>query len=140
VANIYIQKNQRTLWKVQYTDGVTVSEEWADWVEVDTDRVKKLYLTLPNGGEVFLEKERPQEQFFQFKVGVSQVSTSFSHVRSQVIGKVINDKGDCIMKTYDYTLNKVLTLYDNVFKLEYENVGKLNFDLLGLKLPEIITL
>ena len=128
------------MWKAEYYDGKIITEETVDWVELDKKDIKSLSLLLPNGTWTTLTKDNPRDQFFQLKIGIATQGRPDTTMRSHIIGMITNDKGDCIMHTYDYVDNRVKVLFDNVYKLKFENIGRLNFDLLGIKLPEIITL
>lgn len=136
----------RSWWQARYSDGKILSE-WdtlsgeqlyplskgksSRWEEVPKKGMVGLRLLCPNG--MAAELEAPEGyRFFQLKVGYLKIGKGQS-TGKHIIGVVINSNGDCFCRAWDYQLKQLIQFSDNIYNMQYENLGKLNLEVQGLK-------
>lgn len=136
----------RSWWQARYSDGKILAE-WdtllgeplfptsigksSRWEEVPKKGMIGLRILCPNG--MCGELEAPEgHRFFQLKVGYLKVGKGQS-TGKHLIGVVINSKGDCFCRAWDYLTKQLVQFTDNIFDMKYENIGKLSLEVQGLK-------
>jgi len=91
-------------WKAIYDDGTVVTEEQIHWEEVEQDRVETLSI-IRDGREYFLPPNR--KGWLQAKTATAVVGSKpeiqsryvgFEHGNSQIILRVMEDTGDCLVE------------------------------------------
>ncbi len=147
-----IQASGRSWWQCRYRDGKVLSEwdtlvspkllpvgrgQSSRWETVPKAHMVGLRLLCPNG--MAAELEAPDgSRFLQLKVGAFNVGTGGSRIprRTQaahIIGVVLDADGNCLCRAWEYRDRRLVEFKDNIYRMKYENIGRLNLDAQGLK-------
>jgi len=114
-------------------NGDVITEGERDWSEVPPHGRQSLRLYCPNGQIAELgNSDNASGRLFQFKVGELRAGvgrTTLAHV----IGIVDGPNGECHCAAWDYDQGTLTTFTDNVYEMRYQNVGRLSFEVMGLK-------
>lgn len=123
----------RSWWRVRYSDGKLV-DEWSgmDWSLLPRRGLVAVRLYCPNGQVAELGNTvEAGERLFQFKGGMLMGGLR-AHTY-QLIGLVTGLDGQCTCAVWETGPQRLVTFTDNVHAMQYENVGRLAFDHLGIK-------
>lgn len=142
-----IKRSGHSWWQCSYSNG-KVLNEWdtsstklpfgdgrsSKWETVLKDGMVGLRLLCPDGAIGKLETSE-NCKFFQLKVGRFDVGYDFSrrYCNAHIIGVVIDSDGTCFCKAWEVQNKKLIEFHDNVFDMKYQNIGRLNTDVQGLK-------
>jgi hypothetical protein len=142
--------SKRSWWECMYANGDTLAE-WGTlvntlltpfgagttsrWEEISKHQMVRLRLICPNGmiGEL-VSPWREGHKFFQLKVAIRSIGVAQSHVRSQIIGLVLNAEGDAMCRAWEMAPPRLIEFHDNIYRMSYEHIGCLSLDVQGLKL------
>jgi hypothetical protein len=131
-----------------YSDGKIVSE-WdtlktklllpmgesrtSRWEEVNKDHMIRLRILCPNG--MCGELEAPEgHKFFQLKSGRRFMDGKMSSQQlAHIIGVVLDAKGACLCRSWDFQKKKLLEFEDNIYAMKYCQIGMLSLEVQGLK-------
>lgn len=156
-----IRFSGRSWWQARFYGGRIVSE-WdtlvntiltpfgkgstSRWETLDKYGMIGLRILCPNGMAAELVAQEGHK-LFQFKVGVRSVGNPYSMARSQVIGLVLNSEGDCLCRAWEVERvqmhegvpvilqpAKLIEFQDNIFRMRYENIGRLSLEVQGIRL------
>lgn len=145
--------SNRAYWGAYLDDDTFVSERTVDWDALDKKKIKVLALKLPGGQSVRIDKRSPSFQFFQFKYGETATKGRMEQIAKQfpdlprtkdtfhygiVIGAVVDKVGNCFLVAYDYRTGELLSTIDNAYDIKFERIGRINFKLQQIDLPEEI--
>lgn len=123
----------RSLWSLRYMDGRIISEGEVDWSLAPQQGRQSLRLYCPNGKVAQLGNTVDATgRLFQFKSGTFSTGAGKS-VRAHVIGLITGTDGQCQCAAWEYGTGRLVTFEDNVFSMQYENIGALSADVLGIK-------
>jgi hypothetical protein len=116
-----------------YADGKVVSEPDCDWSAAPQEGRVSLRLHCPNGEKIELGNTQDATgKLFQFKIGELKAGVNRSTV-AHVVGLVDSADGGCRYAAWDYALGRLVTGRDNVYAMNYQQVGRLSFEPLGLR-------
>lgn len=123
----------RSYWRLRMTDGRIVNEWEVDWSLAPARGRQALRLYCPNGKVAELgSSEDATGRLFQFKCAI--VTAGAGHgTTAQVIGIVDDNEGNCQCAAWDYARERLVTFRDNVHAFQFEHVGALNPDVLGIR-------
>ena len=148
-----IHRSGRSWWQARYSDGRVLSE-WdtiviaggkavepypgasSRWEEVPKDHMIGLRLLCPNGraGELMAPEGH---KFFQLKSGGFDVGTGGAqgghYQDAHVIGVVKDSDGKCLCKAWEVKAKRLITFEDNVNHMNYLHIGRLSFEVQGLR-------
>jgi len=146
-----IKRSGLSWWQARYSDGKVISEwetsgtklllpsaiaaQTSRWEEVPKDNMVGLRLLCPNG--MCGELEAPEGyHFIQLKVGRVDVGgrASGRHRLAHIIGVITDIDGACFCRAWESYPGRLIQFYDNVFNMRYENIGRLNLDVQGVKI------
>lgn len=132
-ASLRARVQHRSYWRLRYTDGRVMSEWDVDWSLAPHAGRQSLRLYCPSGQVAELgNSEDATGRLFQFKTAIVQAAGAHG-ATAQVIGVVDNADGDCQCAAWEYGPEQLTTFRDNVYQMQYAQVGLLNFDVLGLR-------
>ena len=130
---VFVKLSGRSWWQARYNTGKIISE-WdtskdqkkSKWEEIPKIGLTGIRLLCPNG--LCGEFESPTDRrLFQLKCG--GVGDGEHWQSSHIIGMVRNDKGDCDCYAWE---GKLVYFQDNVFNMQYQNIGRLCLEIQGL--------
>ncbi len=93
-----------------------------------------LRLLCPNG--MAGELEAPEgHKFFQLKAGGTMVGAGGSrhYIDAHIIGVVRDVTGECVCRAWDYKNKQLIEFEDNIYNMQYLNIGRLSLEVQGLK-------
>ena len=150
-----IMSSGRSWWQARYSNGKVLSE-WdtltgkvklpfgtgssSRWEDVPKQGMVGLRLLCPNG--MAGELEAPEGfRFFQLKVGGVDVGIGFTggisgtrhFCDAHIIGVVEDDKGNCLCRAWEIKEGQLIEFRDNIYNMEYRNIGQLNLEVQQLK-------
>lgn len=132
-------QDRRTYWQVKYRDGRIINEfdPGVDWLHIAKDGLVEIRLLCPNRQVAVIGNTAGDRRLFQFKVAVAMVSLNGSGggrgTFSHVIGRVTDTKGHCTCYAFDARQGRLVGPWDDsVASMQYENIGLLNWDVLGI--------
>lgn len=125
---------QRSWWRVRYSDGRTINEwDGIDWSAIPRKGLVAVRLYCPNGQVAELgNTNEAGERVFQFK-GATMTLGRGSRTDFHLIGIVTGLHGECHCAAWEYATCKLATFQDNVFHMQYQNVGVVSADHVGIK-------
>jgi len=148
-----IRGSGRSWWQCRYSTGKILSE-WdtlttklllpssngksSRWEDIPKDNMIGLRLLCPNA--MAGELEAPEgHKFFQLKVGGFDVAFSPGaktrrYCDAHIIGVVKDSNGECFCRAWEMKEKRLIKFYDNVFNMQYRNIGTLSTDVQGLKI------
>lgn len=151
-----IKASGRSWWQARFSDGRILSE-WetlinklrlpfqsnksSRWEEVSKKGMIGFRLLCPNG--MAGELEAPEgHKFFQLKAGGVGVAMGFTggikglsrYCDAHIIGVVVNSEGDCVCRAWEMQEKRLIEFRDNVFDMNYRNIGALSLDVQQLKI------
>jgi hypothetical protein len=146
ILQMMVKRSKRSWWQDKYSDG-KIRSEWdtmttklllpmgesrtSRWEEVPKDRMTNLRLLCPNGqiGEL----EAPEgHRFFQLKSGRRNALSQASQ-QAHIIGVVADLNGNCVCRSWDYRLQRLLEFTDNIYAMKYCQIGALSLEVQGLR-------
>ena len=160
-----LKGERELVWEVEYEDGSIISEREKPWDEIRKDGIKRLKLLHEKSGKhVVLDakaikgmqkqkraldakatkekREKRIAQFFQFKRSIVTIPASRAGmewveptVEAQIIGIVLNKKGDCLIMQEDKRTGLIKGLKTNIFDKSSPCYG-LNLELFGIDLSK----
>jgi hypothetical protein len=124
----------RSWWVVRYRDGRTINEwDGPDWSLLPRSSMAAVRLYCPNGQVAELGNSvDASDRLFQLKVGV-MASGAGKRTEAHIIGIVNGTNGECQCAAWQYGDGRLVTFMDNVFTMQYQNIGQLSADVLGIK-------
>lgn len=124
---------RRSYWRLRMTDGRIINEYDVDWSLAPSAGRQALRLYCPNGKVA--ELGNPDDvtgRLFQFKSAI--VTAGAQHgTTAHVIGIIDGTNGECQCAAWEYGSERLVTFRDNVHAFQYESVGALNPDVLGIR-------
>lgn len=133
----------RSYWTMLYADGRIVEEPECDWLDAPTRGRRRLRLVCPNSQVAELEARDDGPggtgRFFQLKVAVR--SMGGRSVRAHVIGRLDGTDGACRCYAWEpayrdetgrMVAGRLVTFTDNAYQMQYEQIGPLATEPLGL--------
>jgi hypothetical protein len=150
-----IRRSERSWWQARYSTGKILSE-WdtltdkvglpvsigksSRWEEIPKRGMVGLRLLCPNG--MAGELEAPEGfRFFQLKAGGIDVGIGFTgsvtgvkrFCDAHIIGVVEDAEGNCLCRAWETKERRLIEFRDNIYYMNYRNIGKLNLDVQQLK-------
>ncbi len=147
-----IRRSRRSWWRAFYANG-KVLNEWdtltskvllpirngssSRWEIVPKDNMIGLHLLCPNGLAGALEATEGHK-FFQLKIG--GVGVGFGGAKgghycdAHIIGLVRDADGNSICRAWEYQEQRLIDFEDNVFNMQYRQIGRLSLEVQGLRL------
>lgn len=153
---VMIKTSGRSWWQARYSDGKVLSEwdtapglskvlpvlvagKTSRWEEVPKEGMVGLRLLCPNG--MAGELEAPEGyRFFQLKAGGISVgvgaggTTTHRFCDAHIIGVVMDAEGNCLCRAWETREKRLIEFRDNVFHMQYRNIGPLSLEVQQLKL------
>lgn len=155
IIGAMIQRSGRSWWQAMYASGKVLSEwdtlpgrvqlplgagEGSRWEEIPKKGLVGLRLLCPNGmaGEL---RAQGEFSFFQLKTGgidrsislVTGGAKSGKFIDAHIIGVVYDVNGSCRCRAWDYRTKQLLQFDDNVTNFQFNNIGPLSLDVVGLR-------
>ena len=147
-----IRYSGRSWWQCRYSNGKVLSE-WdtltgklllpigdgksSRWEDVSKDGMVGLRLLCPNG--LAGELEAPEgHKFFQLKAGGIDIGfdggKSKRYCDAHIIGVVLDSNGNCLCRAWEVQERKLIEYFDNIFHMQYRNIGMLSTEVQGLRI------
>jgi hypothetical protein len=132
-AALRARVQRRSYWRLRYTDGRVINEWEIDWSLAPPRGRQAVRLYCPNGRVAELgNTEDATGRIFQFKraellVGVGRGTTA------HIIGIIDDTSGNCTCAAWEYGAQRLVTFKDNVHHFAYDQVGRLEPDVLGIR-------
>lgn len=122
----------RSWWRLRYVDGRTVDEREVDWSLAPPRARMALQLVCPNGKVAQLGNTADASgRLFQLKVGIRSMSSGKSTL-AHVIGIITGTDGQCRCAAWEPSPGRIVQFDDNVFAMQYQQIGALSADVLGI--------
>jgi hypothetical protein len=122
-----------SLWSLRFTDGRIISEGEVDWSLAPQKSRQSLRLYCPNGKVAQLGNTVDATgRLFQLKAGVRMAGAG-KRTDAHIIGLITGTDGQCQCAAWEYGHGRLVTFEDNVFAMQYQNIGRLSADVLGIK-------
>lgn len=124
----------RCWWRVRYHDG-RVTNEWdgPDWSLLPRTGLVAVRLYCPNGKVAELGNSvDASDRLFQLKGGTLTAGKG-RRTDFHLIGLVTGTDGQCRCAAWEYGPGRLLTFEDNVYAMQYQSIGRLNFEVLGIR-------
>jgi hypothetical protein len=132
-AALRARVTRRSYWRLRFTDGRIVGEWEVDWSEVPTKGRQAIRLYCPNGQVAELgNTQDATDRIFQFKRGMLMAGVGRG-ATYQVIGILEDTDGNCTCAAWDYAHQQLLTFSDNVHHMAFDQTGRLEPDVLGIR-------
>ncbi len=124
---------RRSFWQLRYTNGRIINEWELDWSLMPHEGRQAVRLYCPNGDVAELGNDQDATgRLFQLKGAVLTAGVG-RYVDFQLIGLVDQPDGGCQCAVWEYRWNRLRSFRDNVNAMRYPGVGRLNFEVLGLR-------
>ena len=125
--------NGRSYWALRYTDGRFVREDMIDWSLAPVQGRQQLRLYCPNGEVAELGNTLDATgRLFQLKVAVRGMGQG-PQVLAHLIGIIIGSDGECRCAVWEPDPGHLIQFDDNVYAMQYQSIGALAFDPLGIR-------
>lgn len=124
---------RRSYWRLRYTDGRIVAEWEVDWSLAPASGRQALRLYAPNGKVAELGNTTDATgRLFQLKSAI--VTAGAGHgTTAHIIGIIDDNDGNCQCAAWEYGQGRLVTFRDNVHDMQYEQIGALSPDVLGIR-------
>lgn len=123
----------RSWWRVRYSDG-TVVNEWdgPDWSLLPRKGLVAVRLYCPNGQVAELGNSvDASDRLFQLKVGIRGIGSG-KQTLAHLIGIVYGLNGEAHVAAWEPDPGRLVQFDDNVFSMQYQGIGRLSPDVLGI--------
>lgn len=130
-ASIRARLSGRAWWVVKYTDGSVIREWDCDWSSLPPEGRQSVRLYCPNGQVAELGSTEATGRLFQLKVAVVTMG-GWSGTLAHLIGHVEGSDGSCRFAAWEYGEGKLVTGYDNVKAMQYQQIGRVAEAPMGL--------
>ena len=124
---------QRSYWMLRYVDGTVIREWESDWSALPLEGRQSLRLLCPDGQIAELGSTDATGRLFQLKVAIITAG-AWNGTVAQVVGLVEHEVGSCRYAAWDYEQGKLVTGNDNVYAMQYQQIGRVAFEPMGLTL------
>ena len=121
----------KSWWRLRFTDGRVVNEWDTDWSKVPQQGRQAIRLYCPNGEIAELGSGDCSGRLFQLKVALLQAGSRGAV--AHIVGLVNDVDGNCSYAAWEYDRQRLVTGRDNVHAMAYQQVGRLSFDVMGLR-------
>jgi len=123
---------KRSYWVLKYVDGHSIREGEMDWSDCPFPGRQALTLYCPNGDAAELGSTNATGRLFQLKVAV--ITMGMGRVTlAHIIGHVESADGSCRYAAWNYETQRLEVGHDNVNDMQYQKIGKISFDPMGLR-------
>jgi hypothetical protein len=122
----------RSYWRMRFIDGRTIDERDVDWSLAPQRGRMALQLVCPDGQIAQVGNTQDSTgRLFQLKAGALTGSTRSTD--AHLIGIVHGTDGQATVAAWEYGPKRLVTFEDNVWNVRYRGIGRLNFDVLGIR-------
>lgn len=127
--------SRHALWSLRFMDGRIVTEGEADWSLAPQQGRQSLRLYCPDGQVAELGNTRDATgRLFQLKAGTLSAGAG-KRTDAHLIGIVDGTDGRCTCYAWEYGHGRLVGPFaDNVYGVRYRGIGRLAFEVLGLRL------
>lgn len=124
----------RSWWRARYSDGRVINEwDGPDWSLLPRRGLVAVRLYCPNGRVAELGNTvDASDRLFQLK-GATMAAGKGSRTDFHLIGMITGTDGQCQCAAWEYGTGRLVTFDDNVFAMQYGQVGALSTGVLGIK-------
>jgi hypothetical protein len=124
----------RSYWRLRFIDGRTIDEREVDWSLAPQRGRMALQLVCPNGEIAQLgNTQDATSRLFQLKVGIRTAGAG-KQTLAHVIGIIVGTDGLCRLWAWEPDPGRLVgPLTDNVRNVRYQQIGRLNFEVLGMR-------
>ena len=133
-ASLRARVSGRSWWRVRYSDGRTI-DEWdgPDWSLLPRKGLVSVRLYCPDGDVAELGNSvDASDRLFQLKSGVRTAGVG-KQTDAHLIGIVTGLNGECTCAAWLPSERRLVTFTDNVFAMQFRQIGMLSGDVLGIK-------
>lgn len=123
----------RSYWSVRYRDGSIIHEWERDWSLIPRRGLVAVRLYCPDGNVAELGNSvDASDRLFQLKCGIRTAGAGKATL-AHIIGIIHGTDGQASCAAWEPDPGRLVTFEDNVFAMQYQQIGRLSGDVLGIK-------